>query len=390
MARFLFVCNTDGALYKFRFPILKYLIQSGHQVFSITTPFSPEGSYIDLLNALGVKTYTVDFAPKDLSLLNNLKLINRVRSIVKNIDPQYVHCFTHKGNIIGGLGTALSGVKNKKIFLTMTGLGASYGNKGIRGKIFRLIIGTLYKILDPFSSAVFFQNSDDREIFKNTFKRARAVITPGSGLDPSSVPALDTEKIEFIKKEMLQGIDGSSGKRCIICLMPSRALFQKGISEFYAAADICTKLREDLVFIHAGSAVDTPALGLSEYELLKKNSSRVKYIGYKSDIFHYLAASDVIVLPSFYREGVPRSLIEALFLGKYIITTKSVGCKDTVIDGWNGQTISTKSINDLVSAFMTLDENKISVKKRSCSLFEKKFHADIVVSLTAKEYFSLK
>lgn len=383
--KILMIANTDGALYNFRKPLIKKLISEGFEVHSISSSKSPEGSYIKLLEKLGVHTHIVEF-DNSVNIFSNFSIFNEINKIIKKVSPDIAHSFTHKPAIFGTFSARLNGTK--KIFITVTGLGRLFSYDTFKFKVYRKVLLDQYKLACRFSSKVFFQNPDDMNFFieRKIVKEDRAVLTPGSGIDLEEF-SFSKEKIKIAKDFLSQEL-GIDVKNRIIVLFPARALPEKGFFEFYKSAKFISQLTDKYVFIHLGSAY--PDAGLDEKKIKDLSiESKVFYLGFKKNIKDYMLASDIVVLPSYYREGIPRSLIEALALDKIIITTNLPGCRETVIDGWNGFFVREKDWRNLVEKIFSIDENILKkFSGRSILLARKYYDSRILVDITLKEYLS--
>jgi N,N'-diacetylbacillosaminyl-diphospho-undecaprenol alpha-1,3-N-acetylgalactosaminyltransferase len=380
MAKFVYICNSDGALYKFRYPLIKSLIDEGHEVHTISSPESPEGSFIAQLQELGVITHTLDFDGRNASFLHAISLINNIKKILKEIKPHYVHCFTHKANILGGLANIISKQKNKMYF-SITGAGLVYTEKSAKFIIIKKLFNFLYKGLSYKFETAFFQNPDDMELFvkSNVFSANSVCLTSGSGLDLSSIELTEKSKLDALKKKL-------SSDDKIVILYPSRALYEKGVREFYEAAEKVSLLSDKFTFVHLGSPANDSASGFESAQL--EEAQDIVYLGHKKSIYEYINVADVVVLPS-YREGTPRAIIEALYFDKFIITSDAPGCRETLIDGWNGLLVKARDSNSLVSAFMKLGSLDLSLYKgRSHLLFNQKYDSSHIVKKTFNEYFN--
>ena len=382
MAKFLYICNSDGALYKFRYPLIQKLLAEGHEVHTISSPSSPEGSFIPQLKALGVITHTLNFDGRNASVFSALILIKDIRSIIKSIKPSHIHCFTHKANILGGFANFLTWQSNK-MFFSVTGAGLIYTEKSIKFKVIKSVFNFFYKLLSLKVDKVFFQNPDDIQLFveSNVFKSNLVSLTNGSGFDVKSIPEVSKDKKTLLEKKY-------NTKNRIVVLYPSRALYEKGVREYYSAATSASSLTDKFIFIHLGSPADSPESGYTENDLVHKEN--VQYLGHKTSIYEYIELADVIVLPS-YREGTPRAIIEALSFDKFIITTDAPGCNETIINDWNGFLIKPRDTNSLISALMKLTTIDLSLYSgRSIRLFDSKYEASHIIRITFNEYFNEK
>ena len=381
--KILMICNTDGALYVFRKPIIKQLIAYGHEVVSITA----SSRYIQMLNALGVRTLILDFARHSVSPLKNLVLMWDLWRLVKKVNPEIVHNFTHKPAIYGSIAARLCGVK--KIFVTVTGLGTLFINEDLKSRILRKLLVLQYRVALSLVDAVFFQNPDDMDYFiaHKIVSKERAVLTHGSGIDLNEFPPPSEASVSSAKRMLADefGIE-LQGKRVV--LFPARGVPEKGFFEFYdAAKTISAKYPGQYVFLHLG-LVDQASLQHLSLDGIEKyaRDSGVHYLGFKDNIGEYMLAADIVCLPS-YREGVPRSLIEALALGKAIVTTDTPGCRETVVDGWNGYLCESRSVKSLVNKISQVDDELCQLAvERSRQFCEKNFDSKWLVDLTLQHY----
>ena len=381
--KILMICNTDGALYLFRKPIIKQLIASGHELVSI----SSSSRYIQLLNTLGVKTLILDFARHSVSPLKNLVLMLDLWRMVNNEKPEIVHNFTHKPAIYGSIAARLCGVK--KIVVTITGLGTLFINEDLKSRILRKLLVMQYRVALSLVDTVFFQNPDDMDYFvaHKIIRKERAVLTHGSGIDLDEFPQPSNADVSNAKQILAEelGID-LQGK--MVVLFPARGVPEKGFFEFYDAAKIISeRLPGQYVFVHLG-LVDQASLQHLSLDGIEKYAQDcgVRYLGFKDNIGDYMLAADIVSLPS-YREGVPRSLIEALALGKVIVTTDAPGCRETVVDGWNGYLCEPRSVESLVGKNLLVDDDLCQLAvERSRQYCEQKFDSKWLVELTISHY----
>lgn len=378
------ICNTDGALYVFRKPIIDSAISGGHEVVGI----SGQSEYIERLSALGVRMHVRNFARHSVGILDNLRLFFALWRIIRAERPDVVHGFTHKPAVYGTLAARLAGVR--QVFVTITGLGTLFIRSDLRSRVLRRLLLWQYRFSLKHAKCVFFQNPDDLEQFTKMglVDADRTVLTNGSGLDLSGYP-LPTDGEHHDARRALEDELGESLHAKRLVLLPARGVREKGFLEFYEAARFINALvPQGFVFIHLGlidsaSSGSLTADGVSE--LARKCG--VRYLGFRDDIRDYMRASDIVVLPS-YREGTPRSLIEALALGKCIVTTDAPGCRETVLDGWNGWLCRVGSSNSLAACLVRVDDNFISAaRSRSRALCEAKYDSRLLVALTLGKYF---
>lgn len=383
--KILMICNTDGALYVFRKPIINRLVESGHEVASI----SSESRYFRLLEASGVKPVPLDFARQSVSPFRNLRLFASLYSMVRQQKPDVVHSFTHKPAIYGTIAARFAGVS--RIFVTITGLGSLFVHDDPKTLLMRWLLLAQYKFALRFATRVYFQNPDDREYFiaKKIVNRNKAVLTYGSGLDLDEYQLPTPEEIRQARTS-LAGETGVDLSDRTVVLFPARGVPEKGFFEFYQAARTVNELEPGrYAFLHLG-LVDPEAAGKISKEGIEQYAREcgVMYLGFKDNIRDYMTASDIVVLPSSYREGTPRSLIEALALGKVIVTTDAPGCRETVIDGWNGYLCRKGDVQSLIAKIMAVDAELMNTAHaRSRNYCELKYDARWLVDLTLGHYF---
>jgi N,N'-diacetylbacillosaminyl-diphospho-undecaprenol alpha-1,3-N-acetylgalactosaminyltransferase len=379
----LMIVNTDGALYVFRKPIISKLISLGHEVVSI----SSESRYFESLRELGVNPIALEFSRHSVSPIQNFLLLFRLLGLIRRQRPDIVHNFTHKPAIYGTLGAWLAGVS--KIFITITGLGTLFVRDDARTRLMRWLLLFQYKIALRFATTVFFQNPDDMALFtsRDIIDPRKAVLTFGSGLDLDEFRCPSADDVACARSRLSDemGMDLSGRK---IVLFPARGVPEKGFFDFYEAAKIITRLRPDgYAFIHLGLVDSASTRWISRAGMDQfAGECGVRYLGYRDNIQDYMTASDIVALPSF-REGTPRSLLEALALGKVLVTTDAPGCRETVIDGWNGYLCKIGDAKSLAEKILAVDkdliEKAITRSRRHC---EMKYDSTWLVDLTITTY----
>lgn len=383
----LMIVNTDGALYIFRKPIIKRLVSLGHEVVSITS----ESRYFDGLKALGVKPIALDFARHSVSPTQNFGLLIQLYRLIKQQRPNIVHNFTHKPAIYGTVAAWFAGARS--IFITITGLGTLFMRDDAKTKLLRWLLLVQYRFSLRFATKVFFQNPDDMEYFlsRKIVDPKKAVLTHGSGIDLEeySLPSV----ADVIQAKLLLGVElGTDLLYKKVVLFPARGVREKGFFEFYEAAKAVNKVAPgQYIFIHLG-LIDLDVSSQLTKEGIEKFCSEcgVRYLGFKDDIKLYMQAADIVALPSF-REGTPRSLIEALALGKVVLTTDAPGCRETVVDGRNGYLCKVADVNSLVTKLVAVDTELIHRARSFSRIFcEKKFDVTLLVDMTLGCYFSVQ
>jgi len=295
--------------------------------------------------------------------LRELGTLWRIRDAMARIRPAVVLTFTPKINIYLSLVARTLGVP---VIANISGLGRAFVSGGWIEKVSRALYGVALR----WPSTVFFQNEDDRAIFieAGLVDAARTHRLPGSGVDVdrfSPRPKPHAGPFQF--------------------LLVARLLWDKGVGEFVEAARIVKARHPDVEFALAGFLdVDNPsAVPRAAVEQWEREGV-IRFLGSFDDMVPVYAQADCVVLPSYYREGVPRSLLEAASMGKPVITTDSVGCRDTVEDGVTGLLVRPRDADHLAEMFGLMlarsdaDAARMSLQARQRALrqFDEQFVLD--------------
>jgi N,N'-diacetylbacillosaminyl-diphospho-undecaprenol alpha-1,3-N-acetylgalactosaminyltransferase len=379
----LLICNSDGALYVFRNPLIRALFEAGHEVVSIC----PDGKYTERLRVMGVRTHLVEFARHSVSPFQNLGLLYRIWRILRDEAPEVVHGFTHKAVIYGALAARFARVP--RIVMTVTGLGTLFIRDDSRTRLLRRALVAQYRIALSNQVSVLFQNPDDlgELISLNAVRQKQAQLTNGSGIDLAEFELPKADMVAQMRAMLAREIDNDLTDR-IVVLLPARGVREKGFLEYYEAArQVGEAAPGRYCFVHLG-LIDSDASGSFSFTDVAAFASThgVHYLGFKDNIRDYMTASDIVALPS-YREGVPRSLIEALALGKTLVATDVPGCRETVIDGSNGFLCAPRSAVSLANAVMRIDRTMIEgARLQSRRYCEEKFDVVHLNALTLRIY----
>lgn len=318
------------SLLNFRGPLLRTLVERGHRVVACAPAAS--AGVVDALAAMGVAYHDVPFKRAGLRPDQDLRALGTLVALLREIRPDIVLGYTIKPVIYGLLAARLAGVPRQ--FAIITGLGYAFVNSGARARLVRAVVRRLYRLSLGSADRVFFQNPDDRALFEQmglVRDAAQAVLINGSGVD---VDAFQPAPIPHGPASFL---------------LIARLLRDKGISEYVEAARMIRARYPQAVFRLAGWIDDNPA-AISERELSAWTAEGViEYLGRLDDVRPALAASSVYVLPS-YREGTPRTVLEAMAMGRPVVTTDAPGCRETVRDGRNGYLVPVQDAAALARA----------------------------------------
>jgi len=328
-----------SSLVNFRGELLKSMITHG----SVVTTLSNTPTHIQAANleALGVSSEFIAFSRGKLSIISDLKVFIGLIRKYRAINPSIVLAYTIKPVIWGGLAAKFC---KTDFYALITGLGFSFQGDTFKRKLLTKLVIFLYRIALKESKAVIFQNLDNRNFFvkKGIVELSKTYVVNGSGVD------LEKYKVE----------DFPNGSMKFLCI--SRLLNEKGLKEYAKAAKIVKKKFPDVEFNLIGfedSSLDAISLGE-----IDSWSDYINYKGSTDDVRAHIKDSHIYVLPS-YHEGLPRSTLEAMSMGRAVLTTDAVGCKETVQNGVNGFKVPVKSVNHLVDKIIWFIENSDQIGK---------------------------
>jgi glycosyltransferase involved in cell wall biosynthesis len=353
------ISNLSWNLYNFRLSLMQAMRAAGYDVIAI----APYDRYSKKIEDAGFEFHDIKMNAQGINPLEDLKTTYEFYKLFKKTSPDLICQYTIKPNVYGSfVATAL----NIKMVNNIAGLGTLFVNETYVTKIAKL----LYKTSQRKADKIFFQNKDDFDFFieKGIVDAAKCDILPGSGVDTNRFKPVE-------RKESLN----------IRFLLIARMIWEKGISEYIEAARIIKKRYPNVEFCLLGFLeVENPgAITKKEMNEWVKEGV-VNYLGVTDKVDEVILTADCVVLPSFYREGTPKTLLESGSSGKPIITTDSVGCRDVVDDGINGYLCEPRSAKDLaekMEMFLNLTHiERIEMGKNSRKKIKKEFDESIVIN----------
>lgn len=319
--------NTFWSIYNFRRSLIRKLLSDGYRVIAI----SANDKYKGLVEQMGCETVVIkNFDAQSTAVLKEASIIREIVRTVRSLPCEYIYTFTIKPNLYTALTTALTG---KKVIITVNGLGNVFSEPGIISRVSLQLFKNAFKR----AHQVVFQNRDDYQFFRDRINldTEKVRFVRGSGVN--------TDEFEFCEKPSPAGSQ-------LIFLMACRLLKEKGVYQYVTAARKIKETYPDVQFWLLGMKANNPsAISVEDLRRFEEEGT-IKLLGQTDDVNGLLEKADVLVLPSFYNEGVPRILLEGLSKGMPIITTDSVGCRETVVDGKNGYMIEPKSTEALTEA----------------------------------------
>lgn len=364
--KIVFLSHFDANLYLFRLPIMKALAGKGWEVIALT----PEGTYSHRFEEEGIRHVSYEMDQGSLNPIKEVMAIRQIAEKLKGLAPDILHAFTVKPNIYGMLAGYLAGTKIK--ISSVTGLGSFFIEKDIKSRVIRTIITLLYQLVFRLADRVIFQNNDDLEVFvKNKIvSREKTVLIKGSGIDTTLWQKNDTKK---------------TGKSVIFI---GRLLIHKGVGEFIAAAREVKRHHKEVRFIIAGDFYEGNPYNIKKEQLtLAINEGVIEFVGWRQEIRPLLEEASIFVLPS-YREGMPRTAIEAASMSLPIITTEAVGCKEVVEEGVNGFLVPVGESRLIVQRINELLEDQHLYEKMAANS-RKKAVAEFDVSVIVDQHLAL-
>jgi glycosyltransferase involved in cell wall biosynthesis len=320
------VINTSWNIWNFRASLVRALQAAGHEVLAI----APPDAYSERLETeLGCRYVPILMENKGTNPVKDAQLTARFYQIYKREKPDVVLHYTIKPNIYGSIAARLAGVPSIN---NVSGLGTVFIIKNFVSKV---ALG-LYKFAFRFPHKVFFQNNDDRQLFLDN-KLLRPEITgllPGSGVD--------------IKR--FQPAPEFRRQQPFVFLMVARVLYEKGVAEYFEAARLLRDAFPGQVQVQLlGGLDEAGGVGIPRATFEKwLEGGEIDYLGHSDNVAAHIHQADCVVLPS-YREGTPKTLLEAAACGKPIVTTDVPGCRETVVDGLNGYLCQVRSGADLTA-----------------------------------------
>jgi glycosyltransferase involved in cell wall biosynthesis len=322
-------------LINFRGPLIRDLVARGHRVH-VSSP-NLEGFYRDEAVRLGATPHDVPLRRTGMSISGDIAYHNFIHRLIRNVGADFVLNYTIKPNIWGSLAARRAGARSASM---VTGLGFAFIKGRGRGRAMtQRIAQHLYRMATDANAYVVFQNPDDLSDFIRAGclgDPAKAVIVNGSGLD----------------LDHYHTVPLPAGP---VFLSLARLLRSKGLEEY---ADAAVRVRKEIPearFLLAGM-LDTGPDAVSREELDRWIASGIEYLGHLDDVRPAIAQASAFVLPS-WREGTPRTVLEAMSMGRPVVTTDAPGCRETVSNGVNGYLVPVRDSENLAKAMIKVGRN---------------------------------
>ena len=337
MKRILLVANTSWYLHNFRLGLINFLLSRQYEVSTL----APEDKYSDNLRKLGCHHIHLEMDNKGLNPISDLLMKKRLSGLYREVNPDLILHYSIKPVLYGSIAAEKLGIPFTN---NITGLGTAF----IKNNWITWLVKRLYRLSQKKADHVFFQNPEDRELFskeKLIPENVSQKVIPGTGIDTNRFSLRPYPK-----------------SNPIIFLLIARLIWDKGVGEFVEAA---RKIRSEFIdvrfqllgFLDVNNRTAISRQQVQQWEA----ESVIEYLGRTEDVRRHIEKAHCVVLPS-YREGLPRSLLEAASMGRPIIATNVTGCREVVKHGVNGYLCKTKDASDLAEKMK--DMIKLSISQR--------------------------
>ncbi len=359
--KFLLIASFADSVWPFRGPLIQALLACGLQVHVAAPGLTENSSIRRQLEAKGVTAHNLQLRRTSMNPFSDFSTLLQLWRLARSVRPDFVLSYTIKPVIYGSLAATLARVPHR--FALITGLGYTFLGQDSNGAYkrgwLRALIQKLYTLALRRTQKVFFQNPDDEALFQSLAilgAQTPTVVINGSGGDITVYRPTPLPEVPHF-------------------LLIARLLGDKGVREYVQAARLVRTAHPDAHFSLAGWIDENPD-SIAQHELdTWITEGVITYLGRLQDVRPAIADCGVYVLPS-YREGTPRTVLEAMAMGRAIITTDSPGCRETVIEGDNGYLVPVKSADALAQAMLRFINNPTLAQhmgRRSRAIAESKY-----------------
>ena len=364
------VASLAVSLTNFRFQLLESMARAGHEITAFAPDVDPQ--VVGALEKIGVRFKQMPMARAEVDPIGDLRTLAYLWRQFRQLSPHVVLPYTMKPVIYAGIAGRLLGVRDRYALITGLGYVFTDAHPSFRLSVIRWVSVLLYRFALGGARRIFAYNDDDAEELRRrriVRDASKICIVPGSGVDLDRFQKSDPPADEFR------------------FLLIARLLRDKGIAEYVEAARRVRERHPAARFQLLGPFDPNPAAVSPEEidEWVKEGT--IEYLGETRDVRPFLAQCTAFVLPS-YREGIPRSILEAMAVGRAIITTDAPGCRETVVDGYNGFLVPTRDPSRLAETMALLVANPESTRemgRRSHELVRQKFDVRAVNKLLMTE-----
>lgn len=338
MNRVLVIAGFADSLLNFRGELIREFGRRGCEVHLAAPGLTDSDGFVAALGLADVKLHNIRLNRAGVNPFLDFFSFLDILWLVYRVKPSLVFSYTVKPVIYGAFASALARVP--KVCVLISGLGYAFQGDEVSGwkrRSLRKLVTALYRLALRRVAVVFFQNPDDASLFQReriVNESTKLVVVNGSGVDLSRFAVVPLPSVSRF-------------------LLIGRLLGEKGVREYVEAARLVRASYPHVSFSLVGWIDENPdSIGAAELEGWERDGV-VQYLGRLGDVREAISQCSVYVLPS-YREGTPRTVLEAMSMGRAVITTDAPGCRETVVDGENGFLVSVKSVEELASAMLKL------------------------------------
>ncbi len=373
MKTLLMTINEDRFFLSHRLPIALAAKREGWDVTVLTVDTGRCGE----IRNHGLKVIPLPMQPAKVSLFDELATLRLMTRCLRRYPEAVLHNVGMKLILLGTVAARLSG--HRRVINAVSGLGSVFSGieRFRRGSMADIVLRTLRRAARGHVCATLFQNEDDYRVFTGSrIPTGRCAFTKGSGIDLLTYRELPVPPL--------------SGSRPLRVVFVGRMIREKGVCEFCEAAEMLRSRYEGKVeFVLFGGYSGNPKALTGEDISRMTDGKYIRWAGFCEDVYSQLAQCDIVVFPSYYREGLPKVLIEASAAGRPIITTDSVGCRDTVDDGVNGFLVpprDSRAIADALSVLLEDEELRMRMGRASRLRAERDYDIRMVVDTHLRLY----
>ena len=347
------------SLFWFRMEMMESFQSLGYEVYALGN--EDESIWAERFAEKNIIYKKIEVERNGINPMKDLKSIVSIRKVLAEIKPDKLFTYQAKTVIYGGIAANLLGIT--EVYPLIAGMGSVFLKNDLKTKVIRTILKTEYKLGMRKSPAVFFQNNDDKQVFMDNhiLSKQKIVMIPGSGVNTKKFQVMELPE-EF----------------AFLCI--SRLIRDKGIYEYLEASREVKKKYPNVRFILVGPYDTNPSAIKPEELQAFIDEGTIEYYGEQTDVRPYLGMSNVFVLPS-YREGTPKTNLEAMACGRAVITTDAPGCRETVVNQENGLLVPVKDVKALIETMVYFIEHPNTVSEmgtRGRAMAEEIFDVRIV------------
>lgn len=335
MKKIIVLSSHTPSIFWFRMDMMKSFASYGYEVVAVGN--ESEAEWSQRFSSEGIRYRQIEVSRNGTNPIKDLKTLKSIKKVFDEEKPDKVFSYQAKTVIYGGIAAALSKIDG--VFPLIAGVGSVFLADGFKASLVRSVLKAEYKIGMKKAEKVFFQNPDDVDVFVNNgiIRRENVVMLHGSGVNLKKFTVMpQPEKTAFL---------------CI-----SRLIRDKGVYEYLEAARTVKEKYPEVRFLLVGPYDTNPSALKKEDVEPYVSDGIIEYFGEQTDVRPYIGQCSVFVLPS-YREGTPKTVLEAMASGRAVITTDAPGCRETVRNGENGFLVPICDVGALAEKMIYLIEN---------------------------------